>query len=34
LYTRSGYADIGDRYPLREGSDLMIRIMGKPLPTD
>lgn len=31
LYTAKGYTDIGDRYPLREGSGLMIRIMGKPL---
>lgn len=31
LYTARGYTDIGDRYPLREGSELMIRIMGKPL---
>jgi len=31
LYERQGFADIGDRYPLREGSDLEIRIMGKPL---
>ena len=34
LYTRNGYADIGDRYPLRDRSELMIRIMGKPLPTE
>ena len=31
LYTRAGYADIGDRHPLREGSDLMIQIMVKAL---
>ena len=31
LYTRMGFIDIGDTYPLREGSDLVIRIMGKPL---
>jgi len=31
LYTRMGFVDLGDTYPLREGSDLIIRIMGKPL---
>jgi ribosomal protein S18 acetylase RimI-like enzyme len=31
LYTRLGFVDLGDTYPLREGSDLVIRIMGKPL---
>jgi ribosomal protein S18 acetylase RimI-like enzyme len=31
LYTRMGFVDLGDTYPLREGSDLVIRIMGKPL---
>jgi len=31
LYTRMGFIDLGDTYPLREGSDLVIRIMGKQL---
>ena len=31
LYERSGFADTGERYPLREGTDLVIQIMGKPL---
>jgi GNAT superfamily N-acetyltransferase len=31
LYTRMGFVDLGQSYPLREGSDLQIRIMGKPL---
>ena len=31
LYTRMGFVDLGDTYPLREGSDLVIQIMGKPL---
>jgi len=31
LYERKGYRDIGRTYPLREGSDLVIRIMGKRL---
>lgn len=31
LYARLGFVDLGDTYPLREGSDLVIRIMGKPL---
>ena len=31
LYEKQGFADIGDRYPLREGTELTIRIMGKPL---
>ena len=31
LYLSNGYVDLGDQYPLREGSDLMILIMGKPL---
>jgi ribosomal protein S18 acetylase RimI-like enzyme len=31
LYERKGYRDIGDTYPLREGSELVIKIMGKPL---
>ena len=29
LYTRMGFIDLGDTYPLRDGSDLVIRIMGK-----
>jgi ribosomal protein S18 acetylase RimI-like enzyme len=32
LYERLGFVDIGDRYPLREGTDLVIQIMGMPLP--
>ncbi len=32
LYLASGYADLGEQYPLRDGSELMIRLMGKPLP--
>ena len=32
LYERLGFVDIGDRYPLREGTDLVIQIMGLPLP--
>lgn len=31
LYERLGFADTGDRYPLREGTDLTIQIMGMPL---
>jgi ribosomal protein S18 acetylase RimI-like enzyme len=31
LYERKGFVDLGQTYPLREGSDLVIRIMGKPL---
>jgi len=31
LYASRGYADIGERHPLREGTDLMIQIMGRPL---
>ena len=31
LYERLGFVDIGDRYPLREGTDLVIQIMGMPL---
>jgi ribosomal protein S18 acetylase RimI-like enzyme len=28
LYARKGFADIGERYPLREGGDLEIQVMG------
>ena len=31
LYVRSGFVDIGERHPLREGSDLTIQIMAKTL---
>ena len=31
LYEHKGYTDIGERFPLREGTDLVIQIMGKPL---
>jgi len=31
LYERMGYADTGERHPLREGSDLTIQVMGKRL---
>lgn len=31
LYERAGFADTGDRYPLREGTDLRIQIMVLPL---
>ena len=31
LYERKGFLDLGETYPLREESDLMIRIMGKEL---
>jgi ribosomal protein S18 acetylase RimI-like enzyme len=31
LYEQKGYTDIGERYPLRDGTDLTIQIMGKPL---
>ena len=31
LYARKGFADIGERYPLRDDSDLVIQIMGMPL---
>ena len=31
LYERKGFIDIGETYPLREGSDLVIRIMAKQL---
>ena len=31
LYERLGFVDIGDRYPLREGTDLVIQIMGMSL---
>lgn len=33
LYRRLGFVDIGDRYPLREGTDLTIQIMSMPLGT-
>ena len=32
LYERLGFVDTGDRYPLREGTDLTIQIMVQPLP--
>ena len=31
LYERSGFVDLGERHPLREGSDLTIQIMAKTL---
>jgi ribosomal protein S18 acetylase RimI-like enzyme len=31
LYERLGFVDVGDRYPLREGTDLEIQIMVIPL---
>lgn len=31
LYQRAGYVDLGDRFPLRDDTDLAIEIMGKPL---
>ena len=31
FYERMGYADIGERHPLRDGSDLTIQVMGKAL---
>ncbi|MFI5225982.1 MAG: GNAT family N-acetyltransferase [Candidatus Limnocylindrales bacterium] len=31
LYERLGFVDTGDRYPLREGTDLVIQIMGMQL---
>lgn len=31
LYTKVGYADIGERHPLREAGGLEIAIMAKPL---
>lgn len=31
LYTAKGYADIGERFPLRDGSPLIVQIMAKPL---
>ncbi len=31
LYTAKGYADIGERFPLRDGSPLVVQIMAKPL---
>ena len=34
LYANHGYADLGERYPLRDGTDLTIQIMGKPLTGD
>jgi ribosomal protein S18 acetylase RimI-like enzyme len=32
LYEHLGFVDVGDRYPLREGTDLVIQIMAMPLP--
>ena len=29
LYTAKGYADIGERFPLRDGSPLVVQIMAK-----
>lgn len=34
LYERLGFVDIGDRYPLREGTDLTIQIMVRSLEGD
>jgi ribosomal protein S18 acetylase RimI-like enzyme len=31
LYEARGYTDTGERYPLRDGSPLVVEIMGKPL---
>ena len=31
LYTARGYADTGERHPLREGTDLVIQIMARRL---
>ena len=31
LYVAKGYADIGERFPLRDGSPLVVQIMAKPL---
>ncbi len=31
VYERSGFVDIGERHPLREGSDLTIQIMARTL---
>lgn len=31
LYERCGYADVGDRHGLRDGTDLLIQIMSKSL---
>jgi ribosomal protein S18 acetylase RimI-like enzyme len=31
LYKKQGFDDIGDRHPLREGTDMLIQIMGKSL---
>ena len=31
LYTAKGYADTGDRMPLRDGTDLLIQIMARRL---
>ncbi len=31
LYTAKGYADIGERFSLRDGSSLIVQIMAKPL---
>jgi ribosomal protein S18 acetylase RimI-like enzyme len=31
LYTAKGYTDIGDRFPLRDGSPLVVQIMAKAL---
>src|SRR4051794_13206646 len=31
LYAGHGYADLGQQLPLRDGTDLVIQLMGKPL---
>ncbi|MFL5669778.1 MAG: GNAT family N-acetyltransferase [Chloroflexota bacterium] len=31
LYASHGYADLGQQLPLRDGTDLVIQLMGKPL---
>ncbi|HEV8401822.1 MAG TPA: GNAT family N-acetyltransferase [Candidatus Limnocylindrales bacterium] len=31
LYEARGYTDIGERFPLRDGSPLVVQIMAKPL---
>lgn len=31
LYEAKGYTDVGERFPLRDGSPLVVQIMAKPL---
>ena len=31
LYASRGYVDLGERHPLRDGTDLVIELMGRPL---